>query len=84
MHKIYFHLLFTYCFQPAYNYSVENQMLTAALEKQESHVRHVYSTIAGKIPLTPAYIKPSKGGNAATFSLMVMRLTMSNTPPAQL
>ncbi|XP_072219820.1 E3 ubiquitin/ISG15 ligase TRIM25-like [Leuresthes tenuis] len=30
----------------AYNYSVENQMLTAALEKQESHVRHVYSTIA--------------------------------------
>ncbi|XP_034087902.1 E3 ubiquitin/ISG15 ligase TRIM25-like isoform X5 [Gymnodraco acuticeps] len=29
----------------AYNYSVENQMLTEALEKQQNRVHHVYSTI---------------------------------------
>lgn len=36
------------CFPPAYNYSVENQMLTEALDKQQSRVHHIYSTIAGK------------------------------------
>lgn len=30
----------------AYNYSVENQMLTEALEKQQHRVYHIYSTIA--------------------------------------
>ncbi|XP_033993737.1 E3 ubiquitin/ISG15 ligase TRIM25-like isoform X6 [Trematomus bernacchii] len=30
----------------AYNYSVENQLLTEALEKQQNRVHHVYSTIA--------------------------------------
>ncbi|KAK5859637.1 hypothetical protein PBY51_021180 [Eleginops maclovinus] len=30
----------------AYNYSVENQMLTEALDKQQNHVHHIYSTIA--------------------------------------
>uniref|UniRef100_A0A1A7X4N7 E3 ubiquitin/ISG15 ligase TRIM25-like n=2 Tax=Iconisemion striatum TaxID=60296 RepID=A0A1A7X4N7_9TELE len=30
----------------AYNYSVENQTLTEALEKQQSRVHHIYSTIA--------------------------------------
>ncbi|TDH06167.1 hypothetical protein EPR50_G00130000 [Perca flavescens] len=30
----------------AYNYSVENQMLTEALDKQQNRVHHIYSTIA--------------------------------------
>ncbi|XP_042353614.1 E3 ubiquitin-protein ligase Midline-1-like [Plectropomus leopardus] len=30
----------------AYNYSVENQMLTEALDKQHNRVHHIYSTIA--------------------------------------
>ncbi|XP_029309551.1 E3 ubiquitin/ISG15 ligase TRIM25-like isoform X2 [Cottoperca gobio] len=34
----------------AYNYSVENQMLTEALDKQQNLVHHIYSTIAGKPP----------------------------------
>lgn len=32
---------------PAYNYSVENQTLMDALERQQSRVHHIYSTIAG-------------------------------------
>ena len=43
----------------AYNYSVENQTLTEALNKQQSRMHHIYSTIAGKkadlkTPLLPA------------------------------
>lgn len=34
------------CFQPAYNYSVENQTLTEALDKQQNGVHHIYSSIA--------------------------------------
>ncbi|MED6288387.1 hypothetical protein CHARACLAT_025994, partial [Characodon lateralis] len=30
----------------AYSYSVENQMLTDALERQQSRVHHIYSSIA--------------------------------------
>lgn len=30
----------------AYNYSVENQTLTEALDKQKNHVHHIYSSIA--------------------------------------
>lgn len=37
------------CFQPAYNYSVENQTLTEALDKQQNGVHHIYSSIAGKL-----------------------------------
>ncbi|CAG5897130.1 unnamed protein product [Menidia menidia] len=44
----------------AYNYSVKNQMLSEALEQQESHVRHIYSTIASRIALTSAHIKTVK------------------------
>lgn len=49
------------CSQPAYNYSVENKMLTAALDKQQNRVHHIYSTIAGKreglrYKLLPAYV----------------------------
>lgn len=49
------------CSQPAYNYSVENKMLTAALDKQQNRVHHIYSTIAGKkegprCKLLPAYM----------------------------
>ncbi|XP_008284219.1 E3 ubiquitin-protein ligase TRIM11-like isoform X2 [Stegastes partitus] len=33
----------------AYNYSLENQMLTEALEKQQNRVHHIYSTIAERL-----------------------------------
>ena len=50
-----------HCSQPAYNYSVENKMLTEALDKQQNRVHHIYSTIAGKkggqrSKLLPAYM----------------------------
>lgn len=35
-------------FQPAYNFSVENQTLTEALDQQQNRVHDIYSTIAGK------------------------------------
>lgn len=34
-------------FQPAYNFSVENQTLTEALDEQQNRVHDIYSTIAG-------------------------------------
>ncbi|XP_036939930.1 E3 ubiquitin-protein ligase TRIM47-like [Acanthopagrus latus] len=37
----------------AYNYSVENKMLTAALDKQQNRVHHIYSTIAELLAESP-------------------------------
>lgn len=39
-----------FCLSPAYSYSVENQTLADALERQQSRVHHIYSSIAGETP----------------------------------
>lgn len=41
-------LCLSVCLSPAYNYSVENEMLTESLDKQHSRVHELYSTVAGR------------------------------------
>lgn len=47
----------------AYNYSVENQALTEALDKQQNRVHHIYSTIAELLVNHPPSHRPQEAGD---------------------
>ncbi len=68
------------CLQPAYSYSVENQTLTEALDKQQNRVHQIYSTIAGKKAavsslLLPADMTATEPGTEATCGFLKSIIT---------